>query len=47
LDTLEGAVFEGFGKAQKPGIVNYAGLLQRGQGLQKSALKRVALSPKR
>jgi hypothetical protein len=33
--TLEGAVFDGSGKAQKPGIVNYAGLLQRGQGLQK------------
>jgi hypothetical protein len=35
LDTLEGAFFEDFGNAQKPGIVNYAGLLQRGQGLQK------------
>jgi hypothetical protein len=32
---LEGAVFDGSGKAQKPVIVNYDGLLQRGQSLQK------------
>jgi hypothetical protein len=35
LNTLESAVFDGSGKAKKPVIVNYDGLLQRGQGLQK------------
>jgi hypothetical protein len=39
LDTLEGAVFDGSGKAGKPVIVNYDALFQRGQSLQKQAAR--------